>query len=70
MISLFVLWCACYWDLDTNLDFSQNPLFMNDAADYQDVYSSYGESNKARLRKIAKAYDPNGFMNRQGGWQL
>lgn len=43
---------------------------MNDAADYQDVYSSYGEDHKARLQKIAKAYDPDRFMSRQGGWQL
>ncbi|KAJ0418902.1 hypothetical protein BJY00DRAFT_314578 [Aspergillus carlsbadensis] len=54
-----------------DLDFiSVNPLFMNDAADYQDVYSSYGEENKARLIEIAKKYDPSGFMNRQGGWIL
>lgn len=43
---------------------------MNDAADYQDVYTSYGEENKDRLRQIAEKYDPDGFMNRQGGWQL
>jgi hypothetical protein len=43
---------------------------MNDAADYQDVYSSYGETNKAKLIQIASKYDPNGFMNRQGGWIL
>ncbi|KAL4873646.1 hypothetical protein BDV12DRAFT_207486 [Aspergillus spectabilis] len=54
-----------------DLDFiSVNPLFMNDAADYQDVYSSYGEENKAKLIKIAKKYDAGGFMNRQGGWNL
>jgi hypothetical protein len=47
-----------------------NPLFMNDAADYQDVYSSYGEENKAKLVKIAKKYDAGGFMKRQGGWTL
>ncbi|KAL3462167.1 FAD-binding domain-containing protein [Aspergillus heterothallicus] len=54
-----------------DLDFiSTNPLFMNDAAHYQDVYSSYGEENKAKLIRIAKKYDPSGFMSRQGGWIL
>lgn len=43
---------------------------MNDAADYQDVYGSYGPTNKARLASIAKAYDPTGFMFRQGGWSF
>lgn len=43
---------------------------MNDAAYYQDVYSSYGSSNKAKLQRVAKAYDPEGFMGRQGGWEL
>ncbi|GFG03141.1 hypothetical protein IFM61392_02653 [Aspergillus lentulus] len=49
---------------------SLNPLFMNDAADDQDVYSSYGAKNKARLQQIAQAYDSAGFMKRQGGWVL
>ncbi|PWY76781.1 FAD dependent oxidoreductase [Aspergillus eucalypticola CBS 122712] len=49
---------------------SSNPLFMNDAANYQDVYGSYGPTNKARLASIAKAYDPTGFMFRQGGWSF
>jgi hypothetical protein len=43
---------------------------MNDATDDQDVYSSYGAKNKARLQQIAQAYDPAGFMKRQGGWAL
>ncbi|KAF9890500.1 hypothetical protein FE257_005905 [Aspergillus nanangensis] len=49
---------------------SGNPLFMNDAGDYQDVYSSYGAANKEKLESIAKEYDPKGFMFRQGGWQF
>lgn len=47
-----------------------NPLFMNDAGDYQDVYSSYGTANKEKLEQIAKAYDPDRFMFRQGGWNF
>lgn len=43
---------------------------MNDAADYQDVYASYGAENQAGLERIAKAYDPNRFMFRQGGWKF
>jgi hypothetical protein len=43
---------------------------MNVAADDQDVYSSYGAKNKARLQQIAQAYDPAGFIKRQGGWAL
>ncbi|KAF4240561.1 hypothetical protein CNMCM8980_006158 [Aspergillus fumigatiaffinis] len=49
---------------------SLDPLFMNVAADDQDVYSSYGAKNKARLQQIAQAYDPAGFIKRQGGWAL
>ncbi|KAG2002843.1 hypothetical protein GB937_009494 [Aspergillus fischeri] len=49
---------------------SLNPLFMNDAADDQEVYSSYGAQNKARLQQVAQAYDPAGFMKRQGGCAL
>ncbi|GES63272.1 FAD-binding-domain-containing protein [Aspergillus terreus] len=49
---------------------SGNPLFMNDAGDYQDVYSSYGTANKEKLEQIAKAYDPDRFMFRQGGWNF
>lgn len=47
-----------------------NPLFMNDAADYQDVYASYGSENEARLREIRQKYDPNGLMMRQGGFKF
>ncbi|KAF2753344.1 FAD-binding domain-containing protein [Pseudovirgaria hyperparasitica] len=49
---------------------SYNPLFMNDAADYQNVYASYGSENEARLKSIQKKYDPNGFMFRQGGFKF
>ena len=50
---------------------SYNPLFMNDAAPYQDVYSSYGQKNLARLQSIKKQYDPTGFFtHRQGGFKL
>lgn len=48
-----------------------NPLFMNDAAPDQDVYSSYGPASLARLKSIKKVYDPTGFFtNRQGGFKL
>jgi len=55
-----------------DLDFiSYNPLFMNDAAPYQDVYSSYGSKNLARLQAVKRAYDPSGFLTtRQGGFKL
>lgn len=48
-----------------------NPMFMNDAAPDQDVYSSYGTANLARLQAIKRAYDPKGFFTtRQGGFKL
>ncbi|OQO03643.1 hypothetical protein B0A48_10308 [Cryoendolithus antarcticus] len=48
-----------------------NPLFMNDVAPDQDVYSSYGPTNLARLKAAKKLYDPKGFFtNRQGGFKL
>lgn len=44
---------------------------MNDAAPYQDVYSSYGTTNLQRLQANKQAYDPTGFFtNRQGGFKL
>ncbi|RFU29823.1 hypothetical protein B7463_g6515, partial [Scytalidium lignicola] len=48
-----------------------NPIFMNDAAPYQDVYASYGWKNLAKLKAVKAVYDPNGFFtNRQGGFKL
>ncbi|GIZ49729.1 hypothetical protein CKM354_001275600 [Cercospora kikuchii] len=50
---------------------SYNPLFMNDAAPNQDVYSSYGAESLARLQAAKRQYDPSGFFtNRQGGFKL
>jgi len=50
---------------------SYNPLFLNDAAPYQDVYTSYGTANLARMKAVKKAYDPTGFLTtRQGGFKL
>ncbi|KAF2166650.1 hypothetical protein M409DRAFT_66628 [Zasmidium cellare ATCC 36951] len=48
-----------------------NPLFMNDIGPDQDIYSSFGPENLARLKQIKSAYDPTGFFtNRQGGFKL
>lgn len=33
-------------------------VYMNYASQYQDVISSYGDENKAKLKKIAVRYDP------------
>jgi len=55
-------------DLDT---VNYSPLFMNDAAPDQDVYSSYGATNLAKLKAVKAAYDPKGFLTtRQGGFKL
>ncbi|KAK4122097.1 FAD-binding domain-containing protein [Parathielavia appendiculata] len=35
-------------------------IYMNYAADTQDVYAGYGRENLARLRHVAKRYDPEG----------
>ena len=48
-----------------------NPLFLNDVAPNQDVYSSYGQTNLQRLKEVKQKYDPNGFLTtRQGGFKL
>lgn len=48
-----------------------NPLFMNDAAPDQDVYSSYGPESLRKLKAAKAKYDPTGFFtNRQGGFKL
>lgn len=48
-----------------------NPLFMNDAAPDQDVYSSYGTDSLEKLKQVKQKYDPTGFFTtRQGGFKL
>ncbi|KAI2628593.1 FAD-binding domain-containing protein [Hypoxylon sp. NC1633] len=37
-------------------------LYMNYASQFQDVLSSYGQENKARLQDISKKYDPEGVF--------
>ena len=46
--------------------------FMNDAYDGQKVLSGYGADNLVRLKKVAKAYDPEGVFQKlqNGGWLL
>lgn len=46
--------------------------FMNDAYDGQNALSSYGAGSMARLREIARRYDPEGVFQRlqNGGWLL
>ncbi|KAL4962379.1 uncharacterized protein BDV14DRAFT_178507 [Aspergillus stella-maris] len=41
-------------------DFENKFIYMNYASQFQDVISSYGEGNKARLQEIASKYDPEG----------
>ena len=44
-------------------------IYMNYASTFQDVFSSYGEANKAKLQKIAKKYDPQEvFQKLQPGY--
>ncbi|KAF3765409.1 FAD binding domain-containing protein [Cryphonectria parasitica EP155] len=44
-------------------------VYMNYASRYQDVISSYGAENKARLKSIAQEYDPTGvFQTLQPGY--
>ena len=47
-------------------------LYMNYASQFQDVISSYGSANKARLVSIAKKYDPTGVFQdlEPGGFKL
>ncbi|KAF4551376.1 FAD-binding domain-containing protein 71 [Elsinoe fawcettii] len=39
-------------------------VYMNYAAEFQDVIASYGAENKARLQQIAKKYDPQGVFQK------
>ncbi|KAL1840463.1 hypothetical protein VTJ49DRAFT_460 [Mycothermus thermophilus] len=39
-------------------------IYMNYAGKGQDVLAGYGKSNRERLRKIAKKYDPEGKLNK------
>ncbi|KAL4947489.1 hypothetical protein BDW69DRAFT_178330 [Aspergillus filifer] len=49
-------------------DLDNDFVYMNYASQFQDVISSYGENNKARLQEIASKYDPEGvYQNLQPG---
>ena len=44
-------------------------IYMNYASQFEDVISSYGADNKARLKSIAEKYDPTGvFQTLQPGY--
>lgn len=47
-------------------------LFMNDASRDQDPLASYGQDNLAKLRRIARKYDPAQVFQKQqnGGFLL
>ncbi|USP77739.1 uncharacterized protein yc1106_05013 [Curvularia clavata] len=50
-------------------DLNSDYIYMNYASPYQDVISSYGETNKQRLKSIASTYDPTGvFQTLQPGY--
>jgi FAD/FMN-containing dehydrogenase len=50
---------------------SYNPLFMNDAAPWEDVLGSYGAENYARLEAVHESVDPDGFLTgRQQGFSF
>ncbi|RAK96785.1 FAD-binding oxidoreductase, partial [Aspergillus ibericus CBS 121593] len=40
--------------------------YMGDAAGWQDIFGGYGEKNLERLRTVAKEYDPNGVLQKDG----
>jgi hypothetical protein len=43
-------------------------IYMNYASEFEDVIANYGADNKAKLKKIAKVYDPTGvFQTLQPG---
>lgn len=44
-------------------------IYMNYASQFEEVISSYGESNKGRLKSTADKYDPAGvFQTLQPGY--
>ena len=46
--------------------------YLNYAAPFQDVISSYGAASKAQLQAVSKKYDPQGFFQTSipGGFKL
>ena len=53
----------------TELGVQNDYLYMNYASEFEDVISSYGSDNKAKLKSIAKKYDPTGvFQTLQPGY--
>jgi hypothetical protein len=47
-------------------------IYLNYAGPYQNVISGYGEANLAKLKSIAKRYDPNAVFQKlqPGGYKL
>lgn len=48
----------------TTLRVQTDYVYMNYASQYQDVISSYGADNKAKLKSIASKYDPTAVFQR------
>ncbi|KAK5954419.1 hypothetical protein OHC33_004141 [Knufia fluminis] len=64
---------AAKWKAETQKHgLASDYLYLNYASRFQDPISSYGASNKARLVKIAKQYDPTGVFQElmPGGFKL
>lgn len=64
---------AAKWKAETQKHgLASDYLYLNYASRFQDPISSYGASNKARLVKIAKQYDPTGAFQElmPGGFKL
>lgn len=47
-------------------------IYLNYAAEWQDVFAGYGVANRARLRQISRRYDPRAVFQRDvpGGFKL
>jgi phosphoglucomutase len=45
-------------------------LYLNDAAQDQEVIKSYGKKNVEFLKEVAKKYDPEGVFQKVGGFKL
>lgn len=56
-------------DVASSLGVQNDYVYMNYASQFQDVISSYGSENKARLKGIAERYDPRQvFQTLQPGY--
>jgi len=62
VLGAYINWLAKATARAKELGLYHRYLYMNYASQFQDPIRGYGDSNRARLRDVAKKYDPDGVF--------